>query len=632
MENTINFGIDLGTTNSAIAKFTKGNVEVFKHSVTWKETLPSVIYFRKDRVFVGDKAKEYVIRDPKNVISRFKRKMGTTETFKIPSINQSKTPVNLSAEILKELKTFLPPNESIESVVITIPASFDTIQSNATKRAGEEAGFKQVVLLEEPIAASMAYANKKKEKELEEGQWLVYDLGGGTFDVALVKIKDGEMKVLDHEGNNFLGGTDFDDEIIKQIIIPKLEKIGQFTDLENQMTSASGRYNKEFLKFRLLAEKLKIALSSQTSEDIEIQIEDENGETIDEFFSVSRSEFENIIKESVDSSIELVKKILVRNSLGSKDLQFVLMVGGSTFIPFIRQRVGELLQVPVNFDIDPTTAIAIGAAHYAGTKPKITEKQAEKQDVQLKVRMAYQKASKEKEEYFAAKVEGDIEGLTYRITREDGGFDTGLKPLDTRINEDLPLVENTYNFFKLTVFDSFNNIVETDAEVIGINAGGITVIGQSLPEDICIEIDDLETGESALELIFQKNAVLPLRTIITKPLNRTLIKGSDEGYRINVLEGSHSSRPESNKPIGLLEINGNQIIRDISKGSDIEINVELDESRTLSVSAYLTMADQEFKQIFNPKERHVSAKILTQQVQTLSERLDTEITEAEELV
>lgn len=630
MENTINFGIDLGTTNSAIAKFVKGDVEVFKHSVTWKETLPSVVFFRKDRVFVGVKAQEYAEKDPKNVIARFKRKMGTTESFKIPALNQSKTPINLSTEILKELKTFLPPNETIDSVVITIPASFDIIQSNATKRAGTEAGFKQVVLLQEPIAASLAYANKKKEKELTDGQWLVYDLGGGTFDVALIRIKDGEMKVLDHEGNNFLGGTDFDDEIIKKIIIPKLEKIGEFSDLESQMTSASGKYNKEFLKFRYLAEKLKIALSSQTSEEINLQIEDEDGNDIDEFVTVTRSEFENIIKESIDSSVELVKKILVRNSLGSKDLQFVLMVGGSTFIPFVRQRVGELLQIPVNCDIDPTTAVAIGAAYYAGTKPKVFEQEEEKEkNVKLKFRMAYQKASKEKEEYFAARVEGNTDGLSYRITREDGGFDTGIKPLQERINEDLPLVENAYNFFKLIVVDNFNNVVETDAELIGIN-GGYGIAGQSLPEDICLEVDDLETGDATLELIFQKNSVLPIRKTITKPLNRTLIKGSNDGYRISVSEGSHLSLPESNKNVGFLEIKGNQIIRDISKGSDIEITIAMNENRDLIVSAYLTMADQEFKQIFNPKERHTTIKVLNEQMETLSEKLETEIAEAEE--
>ncbi len=174
--------------------------------------------------------------------------MGTSESFPVKSLNQSKTPIELSAQVLKELKTFVNTGDTLDAVVITIPASFDTIQSNATKEAGMQAGFKQVVLLQEPIAASLAYANMKKEKEMQEGQWLVYDLGGGTFHVALVKIKDGEMKVLDHEGDNFLGGADFDNLIVEKFIIPKLYENYKFSDLEDKMKSASGKFNAVYYK------------------------------------------------------------------------------------------------------------------------------------------------------------------------------------------------------------------------------------------------------------------------------------------------------------------------------------------------------------------------------------------------
>jgi molecular chaperone DnaK len=200
MSKMINFGIDLGTTNSLIARFDKGQVEVFKNPNGFKETLPSVVAFRNDRILVGDQARTYAEKDPKGVGSRFKRKMGTTETIKLTA--GSKTPVELSAFVLKELKNFIHSGETVDAAVITIPASFDTVQSNATKEAGLAAGFKQVVLLQEPIAASLAYANKEKGVDLRNSQWMVYDLGGGTFDVALVKIVEGELTVVDHEGDN----------------------------------------------------------------------------------------------------------------------------------------------------------------------------------------------------------------------------------------------------------------------------------------------------------------------------------------------------------------------------------------------------------------------------------------------
>ena len=139
MTKMIDFAIDLGTTNSLIAKFEKGHVEVFKNPSSFKETLPSVVAFRNDRILVGDQARNYVTKNPKGVASRFKRKMGTTETIKLTG--GSKTPVELSAYVIKELKSFVHSGEQVEAAVITIPASFDTVQSNATKEAGLAAGF-----------------------------------------------------------------------------------------------------------------------------------------------------------------------------------------------------------------------------------------------------------------------------------------------------------------------------------------------------------------------------------------------------------------------------------------------------------------------------------------------------------
>ncbi|MEI6707993.1 MAG: Hsp70 family protein [Methylococcales bacterium] len=631
MENMINFGIDLGTTNSVIAKFVKGEIQVFKNPVDWKDTLPSVVGFRKDRVIVGSKAKEYWEKSPKDVLGTFKRKMGTTESYKIACLKQSKTPIELSAYVLKELKTFVQTGENVEAAVITIPASFDTIQSNATKEAGLQAGFKQVVLLQEPIAASLAYANKIKEKELTNGQWLVYDLGGGTFDVALIKIQDGEMKVLDHEGDNYLGGTDFDQLIVEKIIIPHLEKAGNFSELNNEMQSASGKYNGKYYTCLNKAEQAKIELSAKTSASVEVEIEDEESNELDESITITRSEFESIIKTHIDSTVEMIKRIITRNSLTTKDIQFVLMVGGSTFIPYVRSRVAEMLQIPVNCDIDPTTAVAIGAAYYAGTKQKSFEQEKPKENVALKVKMAYQKATKEMEEIFAAKFEGNIDGLFYRITRADGGFDTGLKTLKSKINEDLPLVQKSFNFFKLAVYDQKNNLITTNAEQIGIAQDTYNIGGQPLPEDICLEVDDEEhSGKTKLALVFQRNDGLPLHKKFTRALNKTVKKGSnDEVITIRVFEGRHDTLPEANKPIGFIQIKGTDLSRDVVKGSDIEITLEMSESRDVIITAYLQMADQEFKHIFVPENRDVPVELLIEQVETLSEKLKHEIHQAE---
>ncbi len=632
MENTINFGIDLGTTNSAIAKFIKGEVVVFTNPQDYgRTTLPSVVSYKKDKITVGSKAKEFLEKDPKSVVGVFKRKMGTAESFKIKSINETKTPIELSAQVLKELKTFVNTGESIDSVVITIPASFDLIQSNATKEAGYLAGFKQVVLLQEPIAASLAYANMKKSKELQDGQWLVYDLGGGTFDVALIKIKDGEMKVVDHEGDNFLGGADFDNLIVEKLIIPKVAEKHSFENLEEEMKSASGKHNAKYYVLLRRAEEAKIILSAKSSSEIVVDgFNDDEDSEVDLEITITRSEFNELIRDSVDNTINMIKTILTRNSLKANDLQFALMVGGSTYIPYVRQRVEEVLQLPVNCEIDPTTAVAIGAAYYAATKQKELSKSDKSNKLSsISIKASYNKASREKEELFAARIVGQTDGLFYKITRQDGGFDTGLKKLAERINEDLPLVENAFNFFTLTIYDGQNNVVETDIEPIGINSG-FGISGQPLPEDICLEVDDYDNpGSTRLALVFQRNTVLPTKKTLTFPLNKTIIKGNEsDRLWINVYEGSQNSLPEANKPVGIIEITGKQLSRDIAKGSDIEITISMSESRDLSVSAYLNMSDQDFKNVFNPKSRETNIHLLKEQVGDLSEKLEEEIEQA----
>lgn len=636
MPRMINFGIDLGTSNSLIARFDKGQVEVFKNPNGFKETLPSVVGFRNDRILIGEQARAFVERDPKSVASRFKRKMGTTETIKIKAIGGSKSPVELSAYILKELKNFVHTGEQLDAAVITIPASFDTVQSNATKEAGVLAGFKSVVLLQEPIAASLAYANKERNIDLKNSQWMVYDLGGGTFDVALVRIVEGELTVVDHEGDNYMGGSDFDALLVERVVVPALEKIGTFSDLLPQMKSESGKYNRLWHGLTLKAEEAKIELSTKTSAEIDLgsirDLEDEAGKSIDTILTVSRSDLESVIKEAVDSTTAMMKRILVRNSLQPDDLKFILMVGGSTYIPYVRKRVEEVMGIPVNTAIDPTNAIAIGAAYFAGTKELRAETTEQRKTATsgLRIRAAYNRASQEAEEPFTAKVEGDTTGMQYRITREDGAYDSGLRKIAGRINEDLPLREGAFNVFSLRVYDAHGNAVPTDLDTIQIAQGRYSVAGQMLPEDISLVKDDHAAKDTRLQLVFAKNAVLPSKAKVTVEVGKTIVKGANaEVIRIIVVEGPSNRHSSTNKPIGLLVISGDQISRDLIKGTEIELTFEMSESRELSVSAFLTGTNQEFSQVFKASERKVDTQMLATEILRLEEKVQDEISDAQ---
>lgn len=618
--STINFGIDLGTTNSLIAKYSNGGVEVFKNPIGHKETLPSVVAFKKERILVGDKAKEYTEKDPENVMAFFKRKMGTAESFFIPAIQKNITSVELSAYVLKELKNFVYTGETVQSVVITIPASFDTIQSNATKQAGYQAGFNEVILLQEPIAASLAFANKRNDDSIK-GKWLVYDLGGGTFDVALVTFENGEMRVKDHEGDNFLGGIDFDQLIVEKLIVPHLLSKGIFNNLHNELKQSKGKYNKEYYIMLIKAEEAKVALSSADNVEIEFEIEDDAGTHHDIYFTINRLDFENIIKKQIEYTLELLTKIIDRNQLQSLDIEEVILIGGSTYIPLVRNMIASELNIKVNASTDPTTAVAIGAAYYAGSKTIQITNNASFHNAdtknQLEIKAAFQHITKDNEEYFVANIIGTHDNAFYRITRTDGGFDSGIKNLTNKISEILPLLSNTTNIFNIKIVDEKNNSISTNLDSFEIVHGKFSVLGQPLPNDICIEIDDIDNNITKCEVLFERNAILPLKKTIIKEITRTIEKGSTDRVIINVLEGNKYAIPSSNFPLGVIEIKGENLTTDLIKGSDIEIRLEMTESRDLKIKATLLTNDQEFDEVFSPSLRFVSISKLLDEIKDL---------------
>jgi len=655
MAQTINFAIDLGTTHSLIAKAANGAVTLFKNPAGMKTTLPSVIAFRKDRILIGDKAREYVEKDPLNVFGFFKRKMGTSDTFFIPNTGSFKTPIELSAIILQELKNFIFTGEVPASVVITIPASFDTIQSNATKEAGYAAGFKEVLLLQEPIAASLAFANKDGREELK-GQWLVYDLGGGTYDVALVRIENDEMKVVDHEGDNYFGGVDFDNQLLEEILVPYLAEKYGIGDLLVKMRSSDGPFNKLYYQLLYKAEEVKIALSAHPNAEIEFDFTDERGETHEEFVTVTRAQFEACIRERILSSISFIRRLLERNQLGPTAITEIVLVGGSTYIPLVRSLLTQELGIAVNASIDPTTAVVEGAAWYAGSRGSGLAAETTggvaggsgaagvvagagatgtsawatgagatgggsaagtQGGDAIEVRMAYARNSKDSEEYFAAAISNAPEGSRYRITRSDGGYDSGWKPLGARISEMLPLLPNTVNVFRLRLFDAKGMPLPADLPEITIVQGKFSIHGQPLPNDICLEVDDTQNKVTQLEVIFQRNAILPLKKKTVKVLSRTIAKGSEDQLLINVLEGSRYSAPQTNLPIGFISIEGKHLQTDLVKGCDIELSFEISESRDITVTAYIPMIDQEYKEVFNPSSRAVNLGRLAEEIDFL---------------
>ena len=291
----MDYGIDLGTTNSAICRIENGEPRIFK-SDTSKDTMPSCVSFTKKKgIRVGDGARNDLISahrratktwslDTNNTYIEFKRTMGLDTKYPSLFMGTSYSSEELSSEVLKNLKSFVQ-DENVKSVVITVPAKFFVNQKDATMRAAKMAGFEHIELLQEPIAASMAYGISSNHKN---GFWLVFDFGGGTFDAALLKVEDGIMQVFDTEGDNYLGGKNLDYAIVDKILIPYVEENFEVSDImanENKRTIL-----REALKD--YAEDSKIRLSFTDKDDLTTNLgdlgEDDNGDELELDITLSR--------------------------------------------------------------------------------------------------------------------------------------------------------------------------------------------------------------------------------------------------------------------------------------------------------------------------------------------------------
>lgn len=628
---TIRFGIDLGTTNSLIARFDNGKLEVFRNPVGFRDTLPSCVAYRGNRTIVGDKAREWISKDPLNVFSAFKRKMGTSEMYFIPALMESVSPVNLSALVLKELLHFIPGGEKPASVVITIPASFDTVQSNATKEAGYEAGFEEVVLLQEPIAASLAFFNQNNNTNKDKGAWMVYDLGGGTFDTAIVTIDDGDMRVKDHQGNNFLGGVDLDRLMVLELILPKLRAAGhQLPESETELRN--GAFETLYHILLLKAEEAKKELSVTDGSLLDVDWEAPDGNLLEAQVELLRSEFESLIEPTIAKTIDLMDEVVNRTAMAYADIEEVILIGGSTLIPLVGQMIASRTGLKVNNQTDPTTAVAVGAAYYAGAKPsriqQTTPEVVSSNYPGLELRLAWNKNTKDKEEYISAEARGVQAGWKYRIIRQDGGFDSGFRDASDKFGEFVALREGTVNLFTLRLYDEAHNQVYEYLEAIEVVQGFYNLHGQPLPEDICLEVDDHDNNTTRCELVFARNSILPLKKTMYKEISRHISKNAADSLIFQLLEGDHKSHPSANKSIGVIELQTSKLSSDLIKGSEVEIQIEISESRDVSVKVHIGFTNQVFSEVFTPTQLSVSLTRLREDLRQLKLELEHQVDKA----
>ena len=350
MSKTI--GIDLGTTNSCVAVYEGGEAKVIANP-EGSRTTPSVVAFKNGEIIVGQAAKNQMVTNP-DTIASIKRLMGTKE--KVKANGKEYTPEEISAMILGDLKKTAEAylGEDVKKAVITVPAYFNDAQRQATKNAGKIAGLEVERIINEPTAAALAYGMDKQEKT---EQILVYDLGGGTFDVSILEIGDGVFEVKSTSGNNHLGGDDYDQRIIDYLV--KEFKKSNSIDLSKDKMAMQ--------RLKDAAEKAKKDLSGMTTTNISLPFisQGEDGPVHLEI-SLSRAKFEDLTRDLTESTLEPVRKALKDAKLTKKDIDKVLLVGGSTRMPRIAEIIKEELGQEASKGVNPDEVVAMGAAIQGG--------------------------------------------------------------------------------------------------------------------------------------------------------------------------------------------------------------------------------------------------------------------------
>ncbi len=348
-------GIDLGTTNSAVAVMEGGTATIIPNS-EGNRTTPSVVAFSKDgERLVGETAKRQAITNPHRTIASVKREMG--HDWKSEEIDGKQyTPEEISAMILQKLKADAESylNDTVTNAVITVPAYFTDAQRQATKDAGQIAGLKVDRIINEPTAAALSYG---MDKETDQSKIMVYDLGGGTFDVSILEVGDGVFEVLSTRGNNKLGGDDFDNAVVEYLAAEFKKESG--VDLTKDLTAMQ--------RLKDAAEKAKKELSSTLTTNVNLPfITAVDGQPVHLDINLSRAKFDELTHDLVEKTRKPVEDALHDAGLSASDIDKVLLVGGSTRVPAVQELVKKIIGKDPQKDINPDESVAIGAAIQGG--------------------------------------------------------------------------------------------------------------------------------------------------------------------------------------------------------------------------------------------------------------------------
>ena len=558
-------GIDLGTTNSAICSFDGEDIRLYK-SPEQHDVTPSAIFIdRRGNKYVGARAYDNAARNPDNAAVLFKRLMGTSTPLKLSTVNLTMKPEECSAEVLRVLYGYLPEeirNNGDTGTVITVPAAFNQMQKDSTMSAADAAGLGRVALMQEPVAAVMSVIKRRKT----DGTFLVYDLGGGTLDVAIAESIASRVNLLAHGGIAMCGGRDFDLILFNNIVKPWL--LENF-DLPEDLTA-----NPQFKSLLRMAtwatEKAKIELSQKeyaivSLPETELGIRDQTGEEIYIDITIDRKHYDGLIASKVEESINASRETLDKAGLSPHDVERIVFVGGPTNYKPLRDRVAfELGIAQSTDDVNRMTAVAEGAAVFAESIDWSSQSRGRKSargaittGGTLDLSFNFIARTPDSKAKIVAKLGRTAPaGVEFQIDSLDTGWSSGRIVLKDGASVDLYLPKPGDNLFKVFVFDSNGGSISLreDKIVIARTAASVDAIPAS--HSVAVEVRDKVGGRLVLDYLVREGDQLPKKGKKSFRAGESLKAGSAGSIKFKLWEGDISDPICDNRFIGMFEING----------------------------------------------------------------------------
>ncbi len=612
-DRTLFVGIDLGTTNSTAAVFDGTQVHLVRNAAGTSLT-PSVVRLdARGGMTVGAKARRMMETDPENTRGEIKRLMGTGQKIEFPSAKRSLKPEELSAEVLKSLRADIAEQFGVAPThaVISVPALFELPQTAATSEAARLAGFERVEMIQEPIASALAAGWTTSEAQ---GSWMVYDLGGGTFDASLLETRDGLLRVIGHDGDNFLGGRDFDWALVDHVLAQVNQSHG------TQLSRADASMSTGLRRLKLAVEDAKIELTRSARAEVVLPALALGAHTVDVDVSLTREDVERLCTPLVDRSMAVCLRLLKTHGLDISQVSKLVLVGGPTVMPVVRQRLRDVLQVPFTEGLDSMTLVAQGAALYAATAGLKAAVSATPAETGRRIWLQYPAMTSDISPHVVGRLveESGAAPVSIQLRRADGWLSA-----ETQFNAEgafvlavdvLPRKPNEFTLLGKAA----------DGKPVALKPSTFTIVqGVTLSDPPLSRTIGVALAHGGVQIYFERGAPLPARRTFRHATVEALIKGvAESSLRIPVVQGEFDSAALC-RLVGALEIRGDRLKQNLPAGSQIELTLELDRGGRLSARALVVPTQQVFEEVAQLLVPDASPEALETGLAATRERLNT---------